>query len=390
MQIREYQIHVDDRAIADLDARLRATRWPVVFDDETWADGASLAAIRNLVHYWMHAFDWRAEERRLNRLPQFLLNVDDIDIHFVHRKGVGPAPIPLLLTHGWPGSFVEMERILPLLADPGAHGGSCLDAFDVVVPSLPGFGFSGRPNTSSTSSKEVAVLWRKLMRELGYETFATQGGDIGAGVSMWLARLFPENVLGAHLNYIPGSFRPHVADEKQPISADENSFLERASRFSAEEGAYAAIQATKPQTLAFSLSDSPVGLAAWIAEKFRSWTDSSDVSEYGVPVDVLLTNISLYWFSESVEASLRLYKGNRLNPLAFDAGERVNVPLGVAVFPRELPMPPRSWVERVFPVTRWAEMPAGGHFAALEQPERLAEEIRRFFRPFRTESQPEI
>lgn len=205
---------------------------------------------------------------------------------------------------------------------------------------------------------------------------------------MWLARLFPDDVLGAHLNYIPGSFRPHVDEESQPLTTEESRFLERASRFAAEEGAYAALQATKPQTLAFSLSDSPVGLAAWIAEKFHAWTDRRDASEYGVPVDGLLTDIALYWFSGSVDASLRLYKGNRLNPLAFGAGERVDVPLGVAVFPRELPMPPRCWVERVFPVTQWAEMPEGGHFAAWEQPELLAEEIRRFFRPLREVRRP--
>ncbi|GAA4476881.1 epoxide hydrolase family protein [Gluconacetobacter asukensis] len=383
MGIREYKIHVSDDAIADLRARLQAVRWPVVLDDTSWADGASLTEIRQLVQYWLHNFDWRSQEQRLNCLPQFLLDVGGTDIHFVHQKGIGPAPIPLILTHGWPGSFCEMEHILPLLTDPGAHGGDPADAFDVVIPSLPGFGFSARPTKAGTSSKTIAMLWRELMCELGYERFATQGGDIGAGVSMWLARLFPESILGAHVNYIPGSFKPGIVNVSQPVSAEENSFLERAGRFSAEEGAYSALQATKPQTLAFSLTDSPVGLAAWIAEKFHTWTDRRNAPQSGVPLDVLLTDISLYWFSENVDASLRLYKENRLNPLAFEVGERVDVPLGVAVFPYELPTPPRSWVERVFPVTRWTEMPAGGHFAALEQPKLLAEDIRAFFRPLR-------
>lgn len=383
MGIREYKIHVSDDAIADLKARLRAVRWPVVLDETSWADGTSLAEIRNLVHYWRDDFDWRGQEKRLNRLPHFLLDVGGQDIHFIHQKGVGPAPIPLILTHGWPGSFCEMEHILPLLTDPAAHGGDPADAFDVVIPSLPGFGFSARPTEAGTSSKRIAMLWRDLMRALGYTRFAAQGGDIGAGVSMWLARLFPESILGVHVNYIPGSFKPGIGEASPPISADESSFLERAGRFSAEEGAYSALQATKPQTLALALTDSPVGLAAWIAEKFHAWTDGRNAPAFGVPLDVLLTDISLYWFSESVDASLRLYKENRLNPLAFNLGERVGVPLGVAVFPYELPMPPHSWVERVFPVTRWTEMPAGGHFAALEQPELLAEDIRAFFRPLR-------
>ena len=305
MRVRRFNINISDETLADLKARLRATRWPTVLADENWDDGASLDAIRSLANYWLNTFDWRSQERRLNQLAQFMLEVDGHDIHFIHEKGAGPAPIPLILTHGWPGSFCEMERILPLLTDPGAHGGDPVDAFDVVVPSLPGFGFSARPTMPAMSSKTIATLWRELMRELGHERFATQGGDIGAGVSMWLARLFPGSILGAHLNYIPGSFRPGIVDASQPVSADENSFLERASRFSAEEGAYAALQATKPQTLAFSLMDSPIGLAAWIAEKFHGWTDRRDAPEYGVPLDVLLTDISLYWFSESVDASLR-------------------------------------------------------------------------------------
>ncbi len=383
MSVREYRIHIPDDDIADLRARLRSARWPTVLDEASWADGISLSALQRLVHYWLKSFDWHAQQQRLNRLPQFLLDVGDMDIHFIHQKGVGPAPMPLILTHGWPGSFSEMERILPLLTHPGSHGGHPDDAFDVVIPSLPGFGFSSRPAKAGVSSKAIAAIWRELMRTLGYERFATQGGDIGAGVSMWLARLYPESIVGTHLNYIPGSFKPAITDTAPPLSLDEKNFLEHARQFSAEEGAYAALQATKPQTLAVSLADSPVGLAAWIAEKFHAWTDKGNGLEFGVPLDTLLTDISLHWFSGSVDASLRLYKENRLNPLAFEVGERVEVPLGVAVFPLELPMPPRAWVERVFSVDRWTEMPAGGHFAALEQPELLAEEIRAFFRPLR-------
>lgn len=386
MQARRFNINISDETLADLKARLRATRWPTVLDDANWDDGASLDAIRSLANYWLNTFDWRSQERRLNQLPQFMLEVDGHDIHFIHQKGVGPAPIPLILTHGWPGSFCEMERVLPLLTDPEAYGGDRRDAFDVVAPSLPGFGFSSPPTKAGVSAKRIAVLWRALMRALGYERFATQGGDIGAGVSMWLARLFPQDVIGAHVNYIPGSFRPSVSAADLPVSPEEQAFLDRASRFSVEEGAYAALQSTKPQTLSYSLADSPVGLAAWIAEKFYAWTDGGEGRDSVIPVDVLLTDISLYWFSRSVTASLRIYKENRLAPLAFEPGERVEVPLGVAVFPQELPMPPRSWVERVFPVLQWTEMPSGGHFAALEQPEALVEDIRRFFRPLRSAS----
>jgi len=383
MKVRPFSIRIPDEALADLRRRLEAARWPVSFDEESWADGASLSFVQRLSRYWLHDFDWRAQEERLNRLPHFMATIDGTDIHFIHQRGTGPSPMPLVLTHGWPGSFAEMERILPLLTDPGAHGGDPSDAFDVVVPSLPGYGFSPAPSHPGVSSRNIAELWHGLMKGLGYNRFAAQGGDIGAGVSMWLARLFPSSVTGVHVNYISGSFRPPLGPAQPPVTADEQAFLDRAAAFAAEEGAYAAQQATKPQTLAFALTDSPVGLAAWIVEKFRSWSDCDGDVLRVFSKDTLLTDICLYWFSDSPNASMRLYKENRLAPLTFEPGERVTPPLGVALFPRELPLPPRSWVERVFNVTRWTEMPAGGHFAALEQPELLAEDIRAFFRPLR-------
>ena len=291
--------------------------------------------------------------------------------------------MPLVLTHGWPGSFIEMERLIPLLTDPAAHGGDPAEAFHVVAPSLPGFGFSPPPARPGVSSREIAEFWRALMAGLGYRRFAAQGGDIGAAVSVWLARLFPDSVAGLHLNFIPGSYRPALAQPASPITADEQAFLDRTASWAAAEGAYIAIHATKPQTLAFSLTDSPIGLAAWIVEKFRAWSDCDGDVERCFSLDSLLTDISLYWFGDSLTASLRLYKENRLRPLAFDPGERVTPPLGVALFPREIAMPPRSWVERVLDVRRWTHMPDGGHFAALEQPELLAADIRAFFRPLR-------
>ncbi|AZO00842.1 epoxide hydrolase [Mesorhizobium sp. M9A.F.Ca.ET.002.03.1.2] len=384
MESRPFTIHVTDEAIKDLHRRLRNGHWPDSIDADSWDDGTSLSFLKCLRDHWLHQFDWRMQECRLNRLPQYVSTIRGLDIHFVHQPGVGPAPMPLILTHGWPGSFVEMERIIPLLADPGAHGGDPADAFHVVVPSLPGYGFSQAPAVAGVSAREIAAMWRELMGGLGYDRFAAQGGDIGAGVSCWLARCFPESLLGVHLNYIPGSFRPGRDESTAPLSGEEMAFLDKAAAFAAAEGAYAALQATKPLTLAFALSDSPIGLAAWIAEKFRAWSDCGGELGRAIPIDTLLTDISIYWFSGNIAASLRLYKEMRLQPLTFEAGERVSVPFGVTVFPRELPMPPRSWVERAFNVVRWTHMPAGGHFAAIEQPEALAEEIRTFFRPLRS------
>lgn len=380
---REYRIDVPEAALHDLRDRLAAARWPASIDVDGWEDGTSLAFMERLVDHWLHRFDWRTQEERLNRLPNRMMTIDGQDVHYVHRRGTGPSPMPLVLTHGWPGSFAEMERILPLLADPAAHGGDPADAFHVVVPSLPGYGFSPAPARAGLSSREIAAMWRELMLGLGYDRFGAQGGDIGAGVSMWLARTFPGALAGVHVNYVPGGFRPPLGDGSPPITTEEQLFLDHARSWSEEEGAYAALQATRPQTLAFALRDSPVGLAAWIAEKFRAWTNCSGDLESVVPMDTLLTDVCLHWFSDGLTSSLRLYRENRRRPLAFEAGQRVAVPLGVALFPRELPMPPRSWVGRVFDVRRWTEMPAGGHFAALEQPQLLAADIRAFFRPLR-------
>jgi pimeloyl-ACP methyl ester carboxylesterase len=383
MPIRPFTPNIQQVALDDLRARLLSVRWPASLDCDSWDDGASMSFMRRLVDYWLYRFDWRAQESKINRLPHAMASIGDgSDIHFIHQRGRGPSPLPLILTHGWPGSFIEMEAILPLLTDPAAHGGDATDAFHVVVPSLPGFGLSPAPRMTGVSSEQIAQLWHGLMLELGYSRFAAQGGDIGAGVSMWLARQFPDSVVGIHLNYISGNYRPSITDQL-PVTSQEQDFLDRSAAWAAAEGAYAAVHSTKPQTLAYSLASSPVGLAAWIVEKLRSWSDCHGNVESVFSLDTMLTDISLYWFGNNLDASLRLYKENRLNPLAFQATERVVVRLGVAHFPRELPMPPRSWLERVFDVHRWTSMPRGGHFAALEQPQLLVDEIRAFFRPLR-------
>ena len=362
---------------------MRLTRWPDAIEGMGWEDGTDRAFLQGLAGYWQTGFDWRAQEARLNALPQFVAELDGIDIYFVHQRGTGPAPFPLVITHGWPGSFVEMEQIIPLLADPGGHGADPADAFDVVVPSLPGYGFSQRPSRPGFGPYHASDLWMRLMTGLGYERFGAQGGDWGASVSTWLAFRFPDHVAGLHLNFIPGSYRPPLGDGQPPLSEDERAFLDASLAWADAEGAYGHIQRTRPQTLAYALTDSPVGLAAWIVEKFRAWSDCGGDVERAFTMDALLTNISIYWFTSTIGSSMRLYRESGRRPLHFAAGEHVSPPLGVAAFPHELPMPPRAWVERVYNVARWTPMLRGGHFAAMEAPELLAEEIRAFFRPLR-------
>lgn len=380
--IRPFKIAIANEVLQYLKSRLSRVRLAGSLAALSWEDGASLAYTRTAIEYWHTGFDWRKQEAQLNQLSQFTADINENQIHFVHEKGVGTAPMPLLLTHGWPGSFAEFEKIIPLLTDPETHGGDPEDAFSVVVPSLPGYGFSSAPQTNGVGSRAIAGMWNELMTLLGYDRYGAQGGDIGSGVSIWLARQFPDNVIGAHLNYVSAGLQPTLAQHEE-MTAEEMSFGQIAASWAAAHGAYSALQSTKPQTLAFSLSDSPVGLAAWIIEKFQAWSDCGGDLGSILSLDTILTDISLYWFSNNLNASLRLYKENRLDPLTFAPGERIKPPVGMAHFPLELPIPPRSWVERVATVTRWSEMPAGGHFAALEQPQLLAEEIRAFFRPLR-------
>ena len=375
-----FRIAVPEIDLADLRARLAATRWPDEVNDDAWSYGTSLAFLKHLTAYWRDGFDWRAVEARLNALPQFTLDIDGVPIHFIHAKGRGPAPLPLVITHGWPGSFVEMERILPLLTDPASHGGDTADAFDVVVPSLPGFGFSGRPTAPGCGPRAIAAMWEKLMAALGYGRFGVQGGDWGSAVSIWLARTRPERVIGAHLNFMTSSLQ--VADD-QPLTEAERAYVASVLRWRDSEGGYFSIQSTKPQTLGYGLTDSPAALAGWIAEKFRTWSDCGGDITRAVSLDDLLANIAVYWFSGNITSSLRIYKENKAAPLHFAPGERVLPPVGFAHFPKEILHPPRSYVERVFDVRRWTEMPRGGHFAAMEQPELLAAEVRAFFRPLR-------
>jgi pimeloyl-ACP methyl ester carboxylesterase len=383
MQTELFEIAIPDHDIDALRRRIRATRWAPVTPSPAWQQGADSAWLRELATYWAEHFDWRAAERKLNRLPQFMADVGGQRVHLVHRRGEGLAPYPLVITHGWPGSFFEFHALLDHLCDPAAFGADPADAFDVVVPSLPGFAFSPAPAQAGNSAFQVADWWMSLMRGLGYERFGAQGGDLGAGVSIALAARHPQAVDGIHLNFLPSSYEPALGAAQQPLTSDEDKFLRDKSEWAALEGAYAHMHSTRPQTAAASLNDSPVGLAAWIGEKFRAWSDCGGEVERVFSKDELLTNISLYWHTQSIGSSMQMYWENRLQPMRFADGQRVAPPVGYAHFPKELSHPPRSWLERTFDVTQWTDMPSGGHFAAMEKPALLATEIRRFFRPLR-------
>ena len=369
-------------AVDDLRSRLRQTRWP----DTAGVAGAGLGVDRDflidLCRYWMDTFDWKLRVDRLATFHHYRYQAKEGRIHFIYEKGKGPSPMPLILTHGWPGSILEMLRILPLLTDPAAYGHDEADSFDVVIPSLPGFGYSDIPTNLGMNFFRVAEIWMELMGGLGYERFAAQGGDLGAGVSTALGLRHSHHIIGVHLNYIPGSYRPYLPPGESPTEAEERFRTSAASWFD-ENGAYAHIQGTRPHTPAYALNDSPAGLAAWIVEKFREWSDCEGDVYRSFTRDELLENITLYWMTQTISSSFRMYYEGRKAPLHFTSDDFVHVPCGIARFPKEIFFPPREWVARGYNVQRWTEMEKGGHFAAAEQPELLAADIRAFFRPLR-------
>jgi pimeloyl-ACP methyl ester carboxylesterase len=382
-EVKPFSIAVPEEVLVDLRHRLRDTRWTDEPDAEPWRYGPPLAYMQRIVRYWLDEYDWRRQEAVLNRLPQYTTEIDGLSIHFVHQQGVGPDPMPLVLTHGWPGSFVEMLRLLPMLTNPAAHGGRREDAFTVVIPSIPGYGFSSRPTKAGMNYAVVADMWARLMARLGHQHFGAQGGDWGSWISAALALQHPSRIIGLHLNYLSTRFRPGVSPSDPPINAAEQDYLERVARWAEAEGAYIAIQATKPQTLGYGLSDSPIGLAAWLLEKFKAWSDCETVPEDAIPLDDLITDIMIYWITNTAHSAARFYSGSRERPFHLAPGQKISPPCGVVTLPRELPMPPRSWAERAFNIVHWTQLPVGGHFAALEQPALLADDIRAFFRPLR-------
>jgi pimeloyl-ACP methyl ester carboxylesterase len=379
----KFVINVKQAVLKDLTRRLDTVRWPDEITDAAWDFGTNLAYMKALVAHWRDGYDWQKQEAALNKLPQYRLDLDGQNLHFVHAHGKGPAPLPLIITHGWPGSFVEMVKLIPLLTDPVAHGASAADSFDVVVPSLPGYGFSDRPRARGVNPQRVAALWARLMEALGYQRFGAQGGDWGSAVSSALGLDHPERIIGIHLNFIAGRYLLGGTLEETPSDPIASAYLAKLRAWWNSEGGYNHLQATKPQTLAYGLNDSPVGLAAWIVEKFRTWSDCAGDLERVFSKDELLNNIMIYWITETISSSTRLYWEGRERPLRLSATNSVRPPVAVAVFPKEIPMPPRELAERGYNITRWTEMPAGGHFAAMEQPELLASDLREFFRPLR-------
>jgi microsomal epoxide hydrolase len=377
-----FTLNVPEAAIADLRERLSRTRFPDQAPGEPWAYGTNVNYLRELVAYWRSSFDWRAEEARLNAFPQFKAPLHDIDLHFLHVPGQGPRPYPLLLMHGWPGSVFEFIELIPRLTDPARFGGDPADAFTVVAPSLPGYGLSFRPGQKRFGIEEIADCLADLMTEtLGYRQFAAQGGDWGGITASRMGYAHPDKLIGIHVNLL--AVRRETTMLANPTS-QERTYLDQLAHWLREETGYQWIQGTRPQTLSFGLTDSPAGLAAWIVEKFRAWSDCNGDVESVFARDRLLANISLYWFTGAIGSSFFPYYFRTHRPWPIPEGGKISVPTGYSEFPHEILRPPRSLAEKTYSdIRRWTVMSRGGHFAAMEQPELLAKEIREFFRPLR-------
>ena len=382
--IRPFTIAVPELMLEDLRERLARTRWLDEIEGTGWEYGVPLAYLRGLVDHWRTRYSWRAAEARLNAFPQFTTAIDGIDLHFIHARSPHARALPLLLSHGWPGSVWEFHKIIPLLTDPVGHGGSADDAFHVVCPSLPGFGFSSAPAERGWSSPRMAEAFAKLMARLGYDRYGAQGGDWGGGITRWLATSDGGRCVGGHSNF-PPSAQP-ADDPRRDVSDREFARWQARAAEVADHKGYSAIQGTRPQTLGHALNDSPAGLAAWIIDKFWIWSDHGGDLDNIYTRDELLTNIMLYWVTRSMPSSMRIYFESQHDlprPASMTPFESSDTPapMGFALFPREINVPPRAWVERQMGarMIHWTEMPRGGHFAALEQPKLLAEDIRAFF-----------
>lgn len=386
-EVMPFSLRTAPEAIEDLRARLRATRWPDAPEDAGWSLGTDVDYLRGLITYWAEEFDWAAQEAALARLPHFRVALGGLGIHVVHARAVVPAGsvasqapvLPLVLSHGWPDSFWRYSKVVPLLTDPGAHGADPADAFDVVVPDMPGFGYSDRPTGPPLDSVAVAGLWAELMSTLGYDRFGAAGGDLGSHVSRYLALDHPDRVVAVHRM---DAGLPVVTGDPVELSADERAWLDGAAAWGAAEGAYAAMHRTKPQTAAFGLTDSPAGLAAWIVEKLRGWSDCDGDVERSFTKDEILTNVTLYWLTGTIGSSMRMYHANAAIPRE-QLARRVEVPSGFALFAGDIVRPPRAALARGANVVRVTEPARGGHFAPFEEPEVYAQELRDFFRPYR-------
>jgi pimeloyl-ACP methyl ester carboxylesterase len=382
LPVEPFTIHVEEEVLEDLRARLRNTRWPDPAPGPAWEQGTDLEYLKEVCAYWADAFDWRAQERELNALHHFRAELDGVRIHFVHERARSGDGIPLILTHGWPSTFLELLPLVPYLTDPRAHG---IDgpAFDLVIPSLPGYGFSERP--ARANYRDVARLWHRLMRGLGYERYGAGGGDFGAGVATVMALDDPAPMIGVHLCNL--EIDPYTGEGSRPLSEAERAYLAKRKDWDDRERGYSAIQSTRPQTLGYGLNDTPAGLAAWILEKWRSWADTGGDIESRFPRDWLLTMVTIFWVTGTITSSIRDYFDNRWHGITIGPDDHVSVPTGIANFATQFVFegsPPREWAERLYNVKRWTDMPRGGHFVPAEDPEAIADQIATFFDELRT------
>lgn len=383
-----YVVSVPDSALQDLKTRLANTRWPDEPDNAGWAFGANLGYMRDLIDYWRDEFDWRAAETRINAFPQFTVpiaaqNGETVDIHFIHEKGSGDNPLPLLLMHGWPGSIAEFLDVIEPLAHPERFGGDAKDGFDIIAPSLPGYGFSSIPGKTLGPQATGSIMSRLMREKLGYEQYAIQGGDWGGVIGARMAVDHPDGIVALHVNILP--LRPGIGPDDPPLTDEETTWLSQAKKHLRDEVAYQEIQATKPQTLAYGLTDSPAGLAGWITEKFHRWA-APDADMPPFTMDQLLTNISIYWMTGTINSSTRMYRGFFRDERsgALKAGQTIKIPMGVCLPPNDLyPPPPSSWVRRLGNVVHETRLDKGGHFTAMEVGKEFIDDVRLFFRSLR-------
>jgi pimeloyl-ACP methyl ester carboxylesterase len=381
MNVKPFKIEMGRQILDDLRRRLENTRWPDEIAESGWEYGTNLSYLKELISYWQREFDWRKQEAALNQFSHYRAKIDGFGVHFIHERGKGKYPLPIILTHGYPDSFIRFLKVIPMLTDPERYGGDAEDSLDVIIPSLPGYGFSDRPRERGMSPMRIAALFHRLMTEgLGYKRFAAQGGDWGSGVTRQLALDFPESLVAIHLTDVPAWM--YINDPPPDLSEAERLYFANVRQWAMEEGGYAMIQSTKPQTLAYAMNDSPAGLAAWMIEKFRAWSDCGGDLESRFSKDELLTNLTIYWATETANSAFRIYYESQRNP-APNAKERIRTPTAVAIFPKDLAPAPAEFAERVCNVQRWTEMPRGGHFAAWEEPELFVEDLRAFFRTLR-------
>jgi pimeloyl-ACP methyl ester carboxylesterase len=371
--IKKIEIQIEQKYLDDLKSKLLLTRWPDEIEGSGWNYGASLSFMKELSDYWITYFNWRKTESEINNYGNYIALIDGYRIHYLHIKGKGEKPLPLIITHGWPYSFLEMFKLIPLLTENSDM------SFDLIIPSMPGYGFSQKITQPGCNVSFIADLWHKLMLELGYDKYGVQGGDFGAGVSTAMAMKYPDHVKGLHLNYIPGNYVP-VLEENEEFTKEENDYLDSEEDWYSREGGYSLEQNTKPLTLAYGLNDSPMGLCAWIVEKMFGWSQNRGYIGNVFTKDELLSNVTLYWITETIHSSIRLYNENSKNPLIIGKESFINTPTGIAHFLYEDPFPPRKFIERGFNIQHWSEFPEGGHFPAMEKPEVLAEDIIKFFK----------